>query len=297
MELKIFSPSEDGFVKAILWNNEDLKKELAERLEEYKGLVYDETQVTAAKADRAKLNKLVDALEAKRKEIKKQCLAPYEAFEKQVKELIELINEPIALIDSQIKNFEEEKRSKKADEIRACWDGMAAEFPPYEMIFNPKWLNASTSLKSIKKEMEGILVDTVEAMKTLDALPEYSFEARDVYKRTLDLNKAIAEANRLADVAKRKAEEEARRAEEAAKRAEEENRQRIEAEARKVIEPARQQQAEAASQEQARQEEESARRWIGFEALLNKHEAHKLAVFLKMNGIQYRKPQQGGRDE
>ena len=294
MELKIFSPSEDGFVKSILWNNEDLKKELAERLEEYKGLVYDETQVTAAKADRAKLNKLVDALEAKRKEIKKQCLAPYEAFEKQVKELIELINEPIALIDSQIKNFEEEKRSKKADEIRACWDGLAAEFPPYEMIFNPKWLNASTSLKSIKKEMEGILVDTVEAMKTLDALPEYSFEARDVYKRTLDLNKAIAEANRLADIAKRKAEEEARRAEEAAKRAEEENRQRIEAEARKVIEPARQQQAEAAAQEQARQEEENARRWIGFEALLNKHEAHKLATFLKMNNIQYRKPQQGG---
>ena len=49
------------------FNFEDLKKALAERMELYRGLVVTEDGIKAAKQDRADLNKLREAIEAKRK--------------------------------------------------------------------------------------------------------------------------------------------------------------------------------------------------------------------------------------
>ena len=65
MELKIYNPSEDGFIKAIEWNYDELKAELVKKLEYYKGLVYTEDQIKEAKADRAKLNALTTAIDEK----------------------------------------------------------------------------------------------------------------------------------------------------------------------------------------------------------------------------------------
>ncbi len=115
MELKILSPQEGGFVKEIRWNNEELKAEIAEKMQEYKSLAFTEETIKEAKADRAKLNKLRTAFEDERKRIKKLCMAPYDEFEKQVKELIALIDEPIRLIDGQIKEVEEQRRVEKKD--------------------------------------------------------------------------------------------------------------------------------------------------------------------------------------
>ena len=39
MELKIISPQEGGFVKEIQWNNEELKAEISEKMQDYKNLV------------------------------------------------------------------------------------------------------------------------------------------------------------------------------------------------------------------------------------------------------------------
>ena len=119
MELKIYSPQERDFVQVITWNNEEIKAEVAEKVQHYKSLVYTETEIKAAKADRATLNKFVTALENKRKEVKKQCMAPYEQFEAQIKEIIAIVNEHIQLIDTQIKDFEEKKKAEKLAERSA----------------------------------------------------------------------------------------------------------------------------------------------------------------------------------
>lgn len=58
LELKIFSPQENGFVPEIKWNNEELKTAIAEKMEEYKGLVFTEETISEGKKDRANLNKL-----------------------------------------------------------------------------------------------------------------------------------------------------------------------------------------------------------------------------------------------
>ena len=285
MELKIYSPKDDNDLQAIEWNHEEIKAEVTQKVEMYKTFVYTDDLVTSAKADKAKLNKFVTALEDKRKEIKRKYLEPYETFEKQVKDIVAIVNEPIALIDSQIKAFDEEKKAKKAADIKEYWDSLkVGEIPTYEQVFNSKWLNASTSMASIKKDIENILIDVENALNTLDCLPEYSFEAKDVYKKTLDVTKAINEANRLVDVAKRKAEEEQRKAElkeqeEAAKALE-----------NPIPEKETAKTSEVKDEPSDLDEPLIQRAWIGFEAYLSSEEAKKLASYLKLNNIKFRRP-------
>lgn len=227
MELKIISPLEGDFVKEIQWNNEELKAEIAEKMRDYKGLVFTEDTIKDAKKDRAVLNKLKTAFEDERKRIKRQCMAPYEQFESQVKELIALIDEPIRLIDAQIKEVEEQKKAQKRKNIEELFNSIGFQlFVTLDKIWDDKWLNASVPLSKIEELMKSRMYQIGEDIAVIQKLPEFSFEAMDVYKKTIDLNKAIQEGQRLADIQKRKVayEEEQRR------KAEEEQRRRLEEE-------------------------------------------------------------------
>ena len=235
MELQIISPSADGFLKAIEWNHEEIKAEVAEKVEYYKTLVYTDDQVKDAKADRAKLNAFVKALEDKRKEVKKKCLEPYEKFEKEMKEIISIVNEPIALIDTQIKGYEDEKKKKKYDDILNAWKEIdAPEGITLEKIYNPKWLNASVSLKKAVEEMTEKVEEIRSNLATLEKLPAFGFESKTVYLETLDMNRALSEGQRLAEIQRQK-EEYLKAQEEAKAKAEAEAQAQKEAE--KPVEP------------------------------------------------------------
>lgn len=210
MELKIYNPSEDGFIKEIKWNYDEIKAEVSAKMEHYKSLVYTDEQIQVAKADRATLNKFITALENKRKEIKKQCLAPYEAFERDLKEIIAIVGEPVKLIDSQVKTFEDQKKEAKLENILLVWNGIEnkPEWLEIKQIFNEKWLNASVKISAVEKEINAKLEQIAKDLETLRNLPDFSFEAIEEYKHSLDVNKAISEGIRLADIQKRKAEQE-----------------------------------------------------------------------------------------
>lgn len=222
MELKILSPQEGGFVKEIRWNNEELKAEIAEKMQEYKSLAFTEETIKEAKADRAKLNKLRTAFEDERKRIKKLCMAPYDEFEKQVKELIALIDEPIQLIDSQIKEVEQKRRKEKCQKIEELFAGIGFQtFVTLDKIWDDKWLNASVTLGKIEEQMKSRMYQIGNDFLTIKNLPEFSFEAMEVYKKTLNLTMAIQEGQRLSEIQKRKAayeEEQRRKAAEEAER-------------------------------------------------------------------------------
>ena len=206
MELKILSPQEGGFVKEIRWNNEELKAEIAEKMQEYKSLAFTEETIKEAKADRAKLNKLRTAFEDERKRIKKLCMAPYDEFEKQVNELIALIDEPIQLIDSQIKEVEQKRREEKRQKIEELFACIGFQtFVTLDKIWDDKWLNASVTLGKIEGQMKSRMYQIGNDVLTIQNLPEFSFEAMEVYKKTLDLTMAIREGQRLSEIQKRKA--------------------------------------------------------------------------------------------
>lgn len=275
MELQIYSPSADGFVKEITWNHEDIKKEVAEKVSYYTDLVYTEDQIKDAKADRAKLRKFVDALEAKRKEIKNQCLAPYNAFEKQMKEIVAIVNEPIMMIDVQIKEYEEAQKEEKYRAIEAYWltlsdDGKIPAGITFEQIYNAKWLNATVNIKAVCLEINARLEQIEKDLATLAEMPEFSFEATEVYKHTLDLNKALTEGKMLAEMQKRKAEAEA---------------------AKKAADAA----AEVVTDNTPKNPEpipadpyEPVKHWVSFTALLSKEDAFALKEFFTARNIEYK---------
>lgn len=221
MELKIFNPQEGGFVKEIEWNNEELKAKIAEKVKDYEGLVYvGEAQIKEAKADRANLNKLRNAIEDERKRIKKLCLEPYNRFEAQVKEVVALLDRPIAMIGEQIDAAEEAKKAAKKADIEELFKTIGfQDFVTLEAIWDPKWLNATVTMTKIEEAMRTRMYQIGTDVLTISELQDYKFEAMEVYKETLDIGAAIREGKRLLEIQKAKeAAELARQAEEQAAR-------------------------------------------------------------------------------
>ncbi|HJA20118.1 MAG TPA: DUF1351 domain-containing protein [Candidatus Mediterraneibacter ornithocaccae] len=194
-------------------------------MQEYKSLAFTEETIKEAKADRAKLNKLRTAFEDERKRIKKLCMAPYDEFEKQVKELIALIDEPIRLIDSQIKEVEEQRRVEKKGKVLEFYEstiGSLRGVLPFEKVFRPEYLNATKSMKSITQEIQALIDRVNSDLDTIEGFgSKYELQIKDAYLKTLDLSTAMQEKARLEEVERRLAErrqEEQRRAEENAAR-------------------------------------------------------------------------------
>lgn len=256
----------------ISFNYEELKAELTEKVKHYEAMIYDDTQIKEAKADRANLNRLKKALNDERLKREKEYMAPFNEFKTKINEIIAIIDKPVAVIDKQVKAFEDEQKNKKAEEIQSWFDNNreelgAPEWLRLKNIGDTKWLNASASLKSIQEEIAA-KVETVKAhLETIHSLPEFSFEATEVYKTSLDINKAIAEGKRLADIQKRKQEAEARAQEEAQK----------------------QQEAPQAQPEPQPQEEPKAQaQWVKFQALLTVEQAKALKAFFEGNNIEFK---------
>lgn len=266
------------------FNFEDLKKALAERMELYRGLVVTEDGIKAAKQDRADLNKLREAIEAKRKEVKKACMAPYTEFEGRVKELVQLVDAPIAAIDGQLKEYEEKRRADKRAEIAAIYEETVGELKgilPFERLWRDEWYNTAWSMKKIREAIvaaEGKVASDLEVLSTVES--EFAEAVRLKYLEALDLNAALAERARLQERAAKLREYE------------EQRRRAAEAEAANVPEAER---AEAAAKDAGQAEAapamgaEETVYLLRFECQLTRSQAMELSAWLKARNISYRR--------
>ncbi len=209
MELKV---TEITMPEKIDFNYEELKAEITEKVSYYASIAYTEEMIQEAKKDKAELNKLKKALNDERIRRKKEYLKPFEIFEAKVKELTGIIDEPIGIIDTQVKEYELRIKEEKREAIREYYN--STEHPEeltLEQIFDEKWLNATVSMKKISEAIDSSITEYSSDMLTLAGLPEFSFEAQEIYKQTLDLKYALNEAHRLSDLAKAKAKAEERK--------------------------------------------------------------------------------------
>lgn len=268
--------------EVIDFNFEELKEEITNKSALYKNMVYTDETIKDAKSDRALLNKFKTALEDKRKEVKKQCLEPYNQFEEQIKELVAIIDEPVKLIGEQITEFEDREKAEKHEQIIELFNKAGFQsFVTLEQIYDPKWLNKSVSLKSIEEELTNTVYRIGHDVTTINSLKEYSFEALEHYKKTLDLAGAIAEGQRLADIQKRKLEHEAE-----VKAREELAKKQAEERAKAETEANLHEESEEVAQEEPQSEVEIKRQWIKFVALLSKDDALALKEFCDSRGIE-----------
>ena len=286
MELRM---NEYQIPSQILFNYEELKQELTEKVNVYTSLVYTDEKIKEAKEDRANLNKLKKALNDERIRREKEYMAPFNAFKSQVNEIIGIIDKPIEVIDRQIKEFENVQKQNKLEEITKFFNSV--EHPDWlflYMIQSDKWTNASTSMKSIQEEIKSKIEQINKDLVTLSNLPEFGFEATEVYKTSLNINKAVSEAQRMSQIAKAKAEAEAAKA-----RAEEEAKKAAEFVPPVIDEKFQNEAFAAAAQmnppvEEVR-EEPVQRQWVSFSANLSKDDAIALKAFFESRNIEFKR--------
>ena len=112
MEVRVTPAIEQIIPPQISFNFEEIRAELAQKLQVYQNMVVTESGVKEAKADRANLNKFKAALADSRKSVKSQWNQPLSDFEDKMKVLEQMVDEPISVIDRQIKSFEEIKKNR-----------------------------------------------------------------------------------------------------------------------------------------------------------------------------------------
>lgn len=277
MELKITELQLPG---KISFNYEDLKRELSEKVKVYESLVYGDDQIQAAKADRAALNRLRKALNDERIRREKEFLQPFNEFKSQVKELCDIIDVATTSVDKQVKEFEDQKKAEKLLKIKEYFDGAfiygeaVNKNITFNKILDPKWLNASVSMKSIQEAIDAKMEQIAKDLAVIGSLPSYAFEARECYLDTLDLAKAVSEAHRLQEQAEKRAAWEA-----------EQQKRKEEAAAAAAVRPT---QVMTNINDSDDIESLPARQWVSFQAFLSADEAKALGAWLRINGIRYK---------
>ena len=221
----------------IEFNNEEMKGEFSKKLVHYNTLEVTEDSIRDAKADKAALNKLKEAIETRRKEIKKTYLLPYENLEKQCKELVAMIDAPVKSIDGQIAVFDQKLQDEKWKQISEYYNTEVKELKdlvPLEKIVSSKWKNKGESLESVNNGIGDTLERIRGELETISTLhSEFEQQIKDVYLNDYNLSKALMEQKRLEERQKQ-IEEMERQKEERRKQAEEAERKRQEEQQRAV---------------------------------------------------------------
>lgn len=187
-------------------NIKEIKTNVKRALPMYDISNYSADDIPKCKADKALLNKAAKALDDKRKELEKAWNKPFEEFKATSNETVKLIKDAVTLIDGVVKSDEERIKNEKRAEIEKLAKDMVLDDigVKLELIFDKKWLNKTTSMKTVEKDINAKL-DTIK--KDLDALRTFP-EDYDVlaarYLENLNLQETIAYANSLKEQREKK---------------------------------------------------------------------------------------------
>lgn len=131
----------------------------------YDGLVVTEDQVPEIKDCMAEINKAKISLDNARKETVKKLSAPLRDFEAQIKKVTAIFDDTYKALGDQVQNFVEQEREKKREVVQGIIgeELAAADTGPFPIPVQDKWLNKSTSLKSIREAVQEIIGQRIES--------------------------------------------------------------------------------------------------------------------------------------
>ena len=154
MELKVIENTQK-----LSWNFEDIKKELAAHVEQYANLIVNEENLS----DMEKTHKEIASLRVKiakfKTAVKKDFIKPYEQFEVEVKQLLNLVEDAEIPIKDQIDKYETARRDKKRAEVQGWINNTATECGLKEryssqIAVDEKWLNRTATKKSTMEDIQ-----------------------------------------------------------------------------------------------------------------------------------------------
>lgn len=260
----------------ISFNFDEIKQGLSEQMEIYKSMEVTEDVLVERRKDVATLRKMAKAIDDKRKEVKSGYMIPFDEFERKAKELIEIINKPIDLINKQVKEFDEKQKAEKKAKALEYFNGNVGDVDIiFEEVFSPSWLLSVTSFKSIKSDIDTAVSNRKADVETIKAMEsEVEEKAMVTYKATKRLADALkvineykaqkeaileAEKRRIREEEEKRKREEERKAREEQERLAREQRERelaAERERQAEIERIRAEERAKAQEEVRRQQEE-----------------------------------------
>lgn len=189
-------------IRHIDWNKDELIERVRAVTAKYKGLVYTDDDITNARTDRAELNAIKNSISDSRIQVKKFVMAPYDQFEAEIAEVTNLIIEAVKPIDEAIKTHDENQKADKKKQLVAYFDsiiGDLAESVTFERVFDPKMVNASTSMKKAKEGIaDGVqqIRTNIETINTVVSEPYRSFAVAN-YLQTMKLAGSMKLAHRM----------------------------------------------------------------------------------------------------
>ena len=209
MEVRLTPAIEQVIPPQISFNFEEIKSELAGKLQVYQSMVVTESGIKEAKADRANLNKFKAALADSRKAVKAQWNQPLSDFEGKMKELERMVDEPIGAIDRQVKAYDEAKKQDKRQQIERFFEGAVGDLEevlPLSKIWNDRWLNATYPMKDIEKEIVERIRKTHSDIGIIVAMQlPCCDQMLSTYLETLDMSRAMEEKHKYEQAQKAKA--------------------------------------------------------------------------------------------
>lgn len=226
-------------------NLDVVEASIRQKLAEYTQVVITKDSIQDGKELLADIRKEKKSLDDERKDIKKAWMKPYEVFEARAKKIIDLYDEPVKLINSQLEAYEEDRKAAKRNDIKKIYEFVVkentelADWLPLEKIYDIKWENATCKDKTIREAMEMAFSQIKVSISTIQSMQSaWEEDALNVLKDTGSLQLAIEKINSLTRQAARieeaKRAEEARKAELEAKRAED---KAVAEEPQELIEP------------------------------------------------------------
>ena len=192
-----------------VWDFSMLRAKLQRELDSYAGLVYTDETIKDAKNDRSTLNKIKKVIEDAQKAYKARCLAPYDALEPQIKELVDMVEKQRVPIDEIVKDFETRQKEEKELDVRKYYDRKAVVLGSladalYPKLFDKKWVNASTARA---KYEEGIMIAINGAAADIAAIRGMNSPFVDtlleVYAQTLSMEQVKAKQAELEEAVKK----------------------------------------------------------------------------------------------
>lgn len=186
-----------SIIGTITDNLDTVEASIMEKVEEYKKTVVTEDTIKDSKQLLADIRKEKQGLDDERKSIKKAWMVPYDTFEKRVKKIINLYDEPVDIINSQLEGYDRQRREEKRIEIENIYNivkGDMGEWLPLKRIYNPRWENATYSSKRIREDMEALFGQMEISVSTIKSVSsEFEEEGLAVLKETGDLQAAFGE--------------------------------------------------------------------------------------------------------
>jgi hypothetical protein len=185
---------------SITENFKALKAQLDTEMEKYQGATVSKDTYRDAYKSRADLKKMIDALETKRKSVKRDYLIPYEVFESEYKVMLTSLNNTWANLDKQIKDIDQELVEEKKTSILEMINERLAKEPEHIERFvrsndwamwNKKWENKGTKFDDVVFEFETNVKGIKDDFELLSAHGIYSPQMLERYKQDGDLSACL----------------------------------------------------------------------------------------------------------